>query len=239
MKNNSISVIVPCFNEADNIPRLKMELIPLIDKLFKDYEIILVDDGSIDDTFIEMKRLKRQYNNIIIIAHNKNLGLGSAIRTGINAAKKDLLVIIDSDLTFHPSQIYNLIECFNRKDVDCVIGSPYLTKNTNVQFHRRILSKIVNLIYAFLLGNNFTSVSSIFRLYKMNDLKSMNLKSTGFTINAEILFCLLKNKKRVIEIPAILTTRKLGVSKIKIFKEINNHIKMFYNIFIWRLSVNK
>ncbi len=235
MKNKSISVIVPCYNEEQNITRFRTELISIINKLSDDYEIILVDDGSSDNTLKEMKKLKRISKRIKIVIHEKNKGLGSAVRTGIKNATKELLITLDSDLTFHPNQIRNLLNRFNKGDIDCVIGSPNLNKDNKVQLHRMILSKIVNLIYAILLGKHFTSVSPIFRVYKTYQLKKINLNSKGFTINAEILFWLIKNKRKVVEVPAILTVRKFGVSKINTLKEIKNHLKMFYNIILWRL----
>ncbi len=234
-----LSVIIPCYNEEENIKLYKKELIPEIRKCSKDFEIIFVNDGSKDKTLGGLKQLQKEEKNIKVVAYEPNQGMGYALRQGINAARGDLTVFLDADLTFHPSQIPELLKRFTQGDVDCVIGSHFMSGGElgkDIPFYRIFLSKGVNILYTILMGKSIRSMSSIFRLYRTKDLKEMRLTSTAFDINAEILFKLLQKKKKVIEIPATLTTRRFGVSKLNTRKEIINHLKLLTKILFWKLK---
>lgn len=232
-----LSIIIPCYNEEENLCSYTKELFPHLDKLKTKYEIILVNDGSKDKTLAMMKKLKKDNNKIKIVSYSPNGGLGYAIKNGIKAANGDLTVTLDSDLTFHPSLIPNLLERYKKGDVDCVIGSPTLAGyDKSVPFYRIVLSKGANMLYWIILGKKITAVSPIFRLYKTNKIKNLELESNKFEINSEILFKLLKNKCKIVEIPATLTTRKYGVSKLNSKKEIINHLKLMGKMLIWKFT---
>lgn len=233
-----LSVIIPCFNEEENIKNYKKELIPAMETLTKDYEIIAVNDGSSDHTVQELESLKKKIKQLKIVSYENNRGMGYALRQGIKKARGELTVFLDSDMTFHPSQTKLLMERFNKGDVDCVIGSHFLEggRLDKVPTYRIFLSKSVNIIYRILFGQKIKSISSIFRLYKTRDIQEMELISNGFNINAEILFKLIKKKKRVVEVPVVLTTRVFGVSKLNTKKEIVNHIKLILNILKWKIT---
>ncbi len=232
-----ISIIIPCYNEEENLKIYKKELFPYLDRLNTKYEIILVNDGSKDSTLKEMEKLKKKNKNIKVISYSPNGGLGYAVKQGIKAAKGDLTVTLDSDLTFHPELISKLLERYKKGDVDCVIGSPSLEGyDKSVPFYRIFLSKGANMMYWMILGKKITAVSPIFRLYKTKKIKNLKLESNKFEINSEILFKLLKNKCKVDEIPAALTTRKYGVSKLNNRKEIINHLKLMLKMIIWKFT---
>ncbi len=231
-----LSILIPCFNEEENFKIYEEELFSELNKLKTPYEIVFVNDGSKDNTKREIEKIKKKKKNITLVSYDQNRGLGYAIRQGIIAARGDLTITLDADLTFHPKQIKKLMDRFKEGNCDCVIGSHFLAggKLEKVPFYRKALSKCVNLIYCILMGRNIKSISSIFRLYRTEDLKALSLEATGFDINAEILFKLIKKKKRIVEIPAVLTTRKYGVSKLNTRKEMLNHIKLMCKMLRWK-----
>lgn len=232
-----LSIIIPCYNEEENLSIYNKELFPELNKLKTKYEVILVNDGSKDNTLKEINKLKRKYKNIQIVSYEKNGGLGYAIRQGIKEAKGELTVTLDSDLTFHPNLIPRLIERYKQGNVDCVIGSPTLKGyDKSIPFYRIFLSKGCNMMYWAILGKKITAVSPIFRLYNTKKLQSLKLTTTKFDINSEILFKLLKNRCKVAEIPAKLTVRKFGVSKLNSKKEIINHLKLMARMIIWKFK---
>lgn len=232
-----ISIIIPCYNEEENLRTYKKELFPHLDKLKTKYEIILVNDGSKDNTLKEIEKLKKENKNIKIVSYQPNGGLGYAVKQGIKAAEGDLTVTLDSDLTFHPTLILDLLKRYKKGDIDCVIGSPTLAGyDKSVPFYRIFLSKGANMLYWIILGKKITAVSPIFRLYKTEKIKNLDLESNKFEINSEILFKLLKNKCKVAEIPATLTVRKHGVSKLNNRKEIINHLKLMGKMLIWKFK---
>jgi len=232
-----LSIILPAFNEEDNLVRVESELIPILENIVFDYQIVIVDDGSKDDTLCIAENLASRNKKIIVAKHERNRGLGAAIQTGIGKATGDLLITLDSDFTFHPNQIPALLKRFEIGDVDCVIGSPALfSSNEKIPRYRIFLSKTVNSIYTVLLQKNLTAISPIFRIYKTEHLKELELKCCGFEINAEILFKLLEKERRIVEIPASLTVRIHGKSKLNNFKEIKNHLRLINKIIAWRMA---
>lgn len=236
-----ISVILPAYNEEENIKRIPKELIPYMNKIKKKYnenfEIIIVNDGSKDNTLNISQKLKSKYKFFFVFSHRKNMGLGKAIRTGIKNSKGDILITLDSDFTFHPKLIIKLLKEYKEKKADCVIGSPYLYGySKNIPKYRILLSYFCNLIYSILLSRRLTAVSPIFRIYNGKLIRKLKLESLGFEINAEILIKLLENNAKIIEVPAKLTNRKYGVSKINNIKQIKNHLKIYGKIIKWKIK---
>lgn len=219
-----ISFIFPAYNEAENLRRIPTEVIPVFDALGEDYEIVVVDDGSKDETASVAASLG---GPVRLVKHERNMGLGAAVRTGIGAAKGDLVVTMDSDLTFAPTLVKDLLARFSKGDVDCVSGSPKLAGyGAEVPKWRIWISKIASFIYRIIIGANVRDVSPIFRLYKREQLVELPLETTGFDINAEILFWLVRRGRRIAEIPAPLTVRIYGESKLDYRKEIKRHFRL-------------
>lgn len=231
-----ISVIIPLFNEYDNIKLYNNDLIKVVNDISNGFnesvEFIFVDDGSTDKTFDELQRCVSG-DNIRYIQHPVNMGLGMAIRSGIKGALGDKIITIDADLTFKPSDIKLLLEAHYETDADCISGSPYLRSDLmeDVTFYRLILSKCANYLCKFVLwNNNITCVSPIFRLYKKSIFDNMKLISNNFEINAEIMSKILISGGSVIEVPTVLLKRKYGSSKIDISREVKNYFVLFYRI---------
>lgn len=230
----SLSIVIPCYNEELNISRYAVELWPVLESLGVDFEVIIVDDGSTDKTVAEVQKIGKPH--VRLVGHDVNKGLGAALRTGIAAATGDWLIFLDGDLTFHPALIPRLLRALREHpQADFVIGSPSLARyDERIPRWRIFISKAANFVYSVFLGQPITSVNQIFRLYKTRDLKELNLESSGFEINAEILFKLVFRGKKFVEIPAELTARQYGVSKLDYAKEIPRHFFLLVRILRWR-----
>lgn len=232
-----ISFVFPAFNEADNLRRFPSEVFPVFNALNEPYEIVVVDDGSVDETNAVASSLGGQ---VRVITHDKNRGLGAAVRTGIHGACGELVLTMDTDLTFAPELVPRLLERFNKGDVDVVSGSPKLAGyGGDIPSYRVFIGKISTLVYSILLGGRITSVTPIFRLYQRKDIVELPLQATGFDINAEILFQLLQRGKRVAEVPAPLTQRIHGESKLDYPKEMKRHLRLVKRMLAWRLGMKK
>lgn len=230
-----LSIILPCYNEEENIARIPPELVPELRALNCEYEIIIVDDGSTDRTYEAAKNLN--IPEIKIARHAKNLGVGRAFKTGIENIDSDICAILDSDFTFHPKYIKPALERLGKGDVDFVGGSPKLAEySKNIAPWRILVTKTSNLVYGFLFGHKVTCASGFFRVYKSKDLKELKLDTSGFDISVEILFKLLAKGKRYAEIPAPLTVRQFGESKLDYKKEILKHAKLLLKIINWRIN---
>ena len=231
-----LTVILPCYNEEENIKRIPGELMPILRETGMDCEIIIIDDGCTDNTVSIARNLN--IPQLKIIQHGKNKGLGEAIKTGFANVSGDIVITLDADFTFHPGLIIPLLERFKKNDVDLVIGSPKLTGlYENVPFYRIIMSKGANLVYGFLFNKPVTAISQILRLYRAKDIKGLKIDTTGFDVFAEILFKLVVvQNKRFAEIPAPLSSRIYGVSKLDYKKETIRHLRLLLKIAKWRIG---
>jgi dolichol-phosphate mannosyltransferase len=229
-----LSFVFPAYNEADNLRRFPAEVFPAFDALREPYEIVVVDDGSRDDTAEVARSLGEP---VRLVPHARNMGLGAAIKTGIAAARGDLIITMDSDLTFAPTLVPALLARFRQGDVDVVCGSPKLAGFApNIPAYRIGMSKVATLLYSVVLGRRVTAVSPIFRLYRREDVQGLDVKTNGFDINAEILFKLIQAGKRIAEIPAPLTQRLHGESKLVYSKEIQRHLRLLGTMAKWRCA---
>jgi dolichol-phosphate mannosyltransferase len=224
-----ISFIFPAYNEAENLKRFPVEVIPIFDALNEPYEIIVIDDGSAkDDTAAVAASLG---GPVRLVKHDVNKGLGAAIRTGIAESKGALVITMDTDLTFAPNLVPSFLERFKKGDVDVVSGSPKMASyDKNIPFYRVAISYAASLVYAAVMGKWMMDVSPMFRLYKREQLLTLPLTTNRFEINAEILFHLIRQGRRIVEIPAPLTQRIHGESKLDYKKEIVRHLCL-----VWRM----
>lgn len=229
-----ISIIFPAYNEAENLQRFPTEVIPIFDALGQSYEIIVVDDGSFDAT-VEVARTLGP--KVRLVQHEKNKGLGAAVRTGIASAQGDLVITMDTDLTFAPADVSKLLDRFAKGDVDVVSGSPKAAGyGKDIPSYRVFIGKLSTVIYSLIFGGKITAVTPIFRLYRRTDLIDLPLTATGFDINAEILFYLVRRGKRVGEVPTMLTQRIHGESKLDYRKEMKRHLRLVWRMIKMRMN---
>jgi dolichol-phosphate mannosyltransferase len=232
-----LSFVFPAFNEAANLRRFPEEVFPVFDALGRSYEVVIVDDGSADDTAAVAEGLGARAR---LVRHGRNQGLGAALRTGFQHAAGDLVVTMDTDLTFSPKLVPELLARFDRGDVDVVSGSPQLAGYaSDIPSYRVFVSRASTMVYSAILGTRVTSVSPIFRLYRRADLRELDLAAVGFDINVEILYGLLRKGKRLAEIPAPLTQRIHGESNLNYGREMRRHLRLVGRMLGWKLGLDR
>lgn len=218
-----LTALIPCLDEAEALPRLEAELFAALDALKTPYEALFVDDGSADGTAAALDALAARRPAARVLRHPRNLGIGASLKTGLAAAKGDWLVFLDADLTFHPSLIARLLEARERTGADCVSGSPVLGGMAAVPLGRRLPSLALNAFYRGLFDPRLSSYTPMFRLYRTADLRALELHSDGFEVSVEVLVRLLRAGKRVVEVPAPLSVRAAGASKLRRWRELRAH----------------
>jgi len=233
-----ISIIIPLFNEGENVRRYPERLFPIADRIVAEYgetcEYVLVDDGSRDETLGELHKLAALHSNVRVVPHGINKGLGVAVRTGLANARGDLIVMLDADLTYRPEDIAKLLKAYRETGADCISASPYKEKDISTEISspfRLFISKSVNFLYRGMLQDDLTCASAIFRLYRKDALDGLVLESNNFEICAELIAKLILNGKTVREIGVRVYTREFGVSKLNVKKEIKNNIRILWKIF--------
>lgn len=218
-----LSVVIPCHNEEQSVARYGEALFPALNELGVPFEVVVVDDGSTDQTAEKLKRLP-----VELVTLPRRRGLGAALRAGFERAKGDWIAVLDADLTFAPAQLKSLILCQKTTGADMVSGSPFLGQDglAQVPWLRRLPSWLVNSFYRGLLDPRLTSYTPIFRLYRASALKSFPLTGEGFEINAEIAARFVKAKRPCAEVPAILARRREGHSKLASLGALWRHMRL-------------
>lgn len=246
-----LSVVVPCFNEEDNIDKLRTEFFPVIENLLgsrldggqiNTIEIVFVDDGSKDGTYDALKdafgSFKHSFISVQFEKHDVNRGLGAAMRTGFDAITGDIVVTTDSDGTYHFSTIPSLLEHLNGK-VSIVTASPYHPDGdvVGVPGYRIFLSKGSSLLYRILLSWKVHTYTALYRAYRREVIDEISFAADDFLGGTELMVKAMLKGYQVDEFPAALHQRMFGVSKAKLFKTIMSHLEFLTRLFLHRLRI--
>ena len=207
MKNVKISVITPCFNEGKNIRRNIEKINDHLAARFDEYEIIAVNDGSRDNTAMELKELQREIE-LKVIDNTQNKGKGGAVRDGILQSKEgnSIVMFLDSDLGIPIEELDKFIEEID-KGYDIVIASrfvPGLKIVRPVQFHRKVMEKAFRLIRMALINDwNVKDTQCGFKVFRREAAMKIFPKLTveRFAFDAEIIFVANKNRFKIKELP--------------------------------------
>jgi glycosyltransferase involved in cell wall biosynthesis len=201
----SLSIILPIYNEQANVEFVICEIITFFRKLIKDFELIAINDGSTDATLEVIKGIKSFYPELKIISQVNNMGYGHALKTGISFAQKEWIFIMDSDRQF---KIDDFITFWNEKHkYDFILG---YRKPRKDNFYRLALSKVGNFFANAFLEKKINDVNCGFKLFKSECLKSLPLSSTGGSICFEILYYLLNSKIEFAQLAVRHKRREVG-----------------------------
>lgn len=208
-----LSIIIPAYNESGTIKQV-LDRVADADVLDWEKEIIIVDDGSTDNSKVKMQNAKSQFKiqNLNIIRHEKNLGKGAAIRTALNYATGDYAIIQDADLEYDPAEYKILLEALEPK-AGAIFGSRELSPQRRGYKHYVLGVKILTGFANLLFGSNLTDIYTCYKLISLPLLKSLNLESNGFEIEAEITTKLLRRGIKIKEAPINYSPRRFAEGK--------------------------
>lgn len=169
---NSISVVIPAYNENEKILDTIKECETSLTGM--DHEIIIVDDGSLDGTYEKVQEFARANNNVRIINYGDNRGKGFALRYGFKHSKGNFVVFIDADMNIHPRQILTFIKEMERTDADVVVGSKrHHDSKINYPINRKILSEMYYRFVKILFGIRVKDTQAGLKLYKRKVLEDI------------------------------------------------------------------
>ena len=203
-----VSVVVPAYNEAEI---LRTNLAVLCDYLTQledmyRWEMIIVNDGSTDDTGPLAESFAKDRQNVRVLHHRTNFRLGQALRYAFNNCRGEFVVTIDCDLSYGPEHIGRLVTELRATNAKIVIASPYAKhgQTTNIPFFRRLLSRAANRFLAATAPGHLSTLTGMVRAYDRRFLSTLNLRAMGTEINTEILYKAGLLGAKVVEIPAHL-----------------------------------
>ncbi|MCX8057313.1 MAG: polyprenol monophosphomannose synthase [Ignavibacteria bacterium] len=214
--NNAI-VIIPTYNEKENISRLIPDI---IEKTKGKVDILIIDDNSPDGTADVVREFQEQYNNIFLMTRPKKMGLGTAYVEGFQFALKngyDYILQMDADYSHEPKEIKNFLK--HIKNCDLVIGSRYKggVRVLNWPLSRLFLSVFANLYTKIITGMPIYDATGGFKCFRREVLEAIDLskiRSNGYAFQIEMNFKAFIKKFRICEIPIIFTDRYQGQSKM-------------------------
>lgn len=239
-----LSIVVPCYNEIESVPKLRQEFWPVALELALRHslEVIFVDDGSIDGTRQALGNAfaSAQPSPVLVRfeQHLVNRGLGAALRTGFAAASGDVIVTTDSDGTYMFSEIPRLLSLLT-DDIDVVIASPYhpAGRVEGVPTYRLILSRGSSAIYRLLVNPDVNTYTSVFRAYRRRVVERVSFESDGFLAGTELLVKSFLLGYKAVEYPTVLHSRAAGTSKAKLVKTILAHLAFQVRVLGHRLHL--
>ena len=222
-----ISVLIPAFNEEEGIITTINETIKVLNELENDYEVIIVDDGSKDNTYeIVSKNLSNFNSKVKIEKYCKNIGKGYAIKYGFNFVTGDYVLFLDADMDIHPNQINIFLDLMRKNDADIVMGSKR-HKNSVVDYplSRKIYSNIYYFLIKILFGLPIRDTQTGFKLFRYSSLKNSIKKIVikKYAFDLELLVVSKIQKCKIIECPIILKPTRNYYNRIG-FKAIMNII---------------
>lgn len=241
----AFSIVVPCYNEADNVEKLRNEFFPVITRLAADQgavEVVFVDDGSRDGTW---EALTGAFGDLALPGvtvrfekHVVNRGLGAALRTGFAAANGEVIVSTDSDGTYRFEEIPALLARLT-PEVSIVTASPYHPEGgvANVPGYRLVLSRGSSILYRLLVSPRVHTYTALFRAYRRNVVKSIPFEADGFLAGTELMVKAMLDGHKVAEYPTVLHSRVHGVSKAKLVRTIRAHLRFQGQVLLHRLGV--
>lgn len=207
-----LSVVIPVYNEEktilkilDRIAKTKLEDI--------NYEIIIIDDGSTDQTLKLLNDNKNKYS--ILIKSHQNMGKGHAVIKGLEAANGKYVVFQDADLEYDPEEFVNILKIYKKFNADIVYGSRINYKNysRSHNFLNLLANKSLTLYFNILFNCTFTDIYSCYLSFRKDLINTEKLKCYGFGQQAEILCHIIKKSKHNYEIPINYNGRSIEDGK--------------------------
>ena len=208
MDYKTLSIIIPVYNEEKTIHLIldKIKEVPLINELNK--EIVMVDDSSTDNSWKRLEEYKSQNTEleISLYRHSYNQGKGAALRTGIQEAKGDLIIIQDADLEYDPFEYNELLKPITDGHADVVYGSRFMGGKPHriLFFWHSIGNGLLTLMSNALTNLNLTDMETCYKLFKAPVIKSIQLKENRFGFEPEVT-------AKISRIPAI-RIYEIGIS---------------------------
>lgn len=189
-----LSIFFPFWNEEKNVKKVVEDAIPVARDMAEKWEILMIDDGSSDNTREEAKKLSRKYRNVKLISHSPNRGYGAAIKSGLINSQYKYVVFTDGDRQFDFSEMERFIP--EIKDADIVIGYRKIRQDNLV---RHILMNLLKIWDYIFFGFYYRDIDCGFKMFKKSAIEAIiPLRSEGAMITTEIL-AKAKQKKLVIK----------------------------------------
>ena len=239
-----VSVIMPAYNEEKHILHNIEETVRVFDQFSCNYEIIVVDDGSLDNTYKEALKAQNGHANVIVKRNMINRGKGRAIKHGFRFAQGDYIVFLDADLDLHPRQIKGLFDIMKREDSDIVIGSKRHSASVlNYPKRRKIISYFYNLLVRILFASQIKDTQTGLKVFKRKVLDSLFhvILVKRFAFDVELLMVAHHIGHRISDAPIEINFgREQKIGRIRVIDILSTYwdtLAIFYRMYLRRYYI--
>jgi dolichol-phosphate mannosyltransferase len=227
MNGHEVSIIIPTYNEKENMPMLLSRIFGVFEKNGLNGEVVVVDDNSPDGTAEEVCRLEKTCD-VKVVRRSGKMGLSSAVIEGLKIADGEIVGVMDADLSHPPEVIPEMIRPIAEKRADITVASRYVEggKVENWPIRRRFISRGAGLIARPITG--LKDPLSGFFFFRKSLLSGKMLNPTGYKIALEVI--VKSGTKKIVEIPYTFSDRKFGKSKLGLRQDIQYliHLSRLY-----------
>ncbi len=214
-----LSIIMPAYNEEESISETVETLVLALSKTTIDYEILVVNDNSKDNTTHKLEELSIKYSTLKFVTNPGPNGFGYAIRFGLERFSGDCVAIMMADLSDSPSDLIKYYDTMILKNVDCVFGSRWNEGGKVIDYPivKKIINRIANRIIRFVMNIKYNDTTNAFKLYKKEVIKGIQpILSPHFNLTIELPLKAIIRGFTFEIVPNSWTNRKYGESKLKI-----------------------
>ncbi len=200
MSPYSLSVIIPAFNEEETILTVLGSLVKHIPEV---HEIIVIDDGSKDETVRLVEEFIVAQPRVRLIRHPANRGKTEALKTGFAVSTGDIVIVQDADLEYDPADIADVIQPIMANKADVVYGSRFLVRRaTRILYFRHYLAnRFITFLSNLFTDYNFSDIETCYKAFRGGIIRNMVITSSGFGFEVEVTAKIAKLKCRVFEVP--------------------------------------
>ena len=230
------SVILPTYEERENLPLMLSMLNQTFTEEGIDWELVVVDDNSPDGTLEAAKKLQKIFGEDRLVIHSRpgKMGLGSAYMDGLKYCNGDYVFLMDADMSHHPKHIPEFIAKQQEKDYDVVTGTRYAHGGgiAGWDFKRILTSRGANLLANLLLNPGVSDLTGSFRLYKKSVLETLmaEVKGKTYVFQMEVIVRAKQMRYSIAEVPIVFVDRLYGESKLGA-NEIISYVKGLWALF--------
>ena len=227
-KHLSISVFFPAYNDAASISGLVLDAIDVLPSLADEFEVIVINDGSSDDTRNILDGLASKLSSFRAVHHSENRGYGAALRSGFAESKMDLVFYTDGDGQYDVRELAKLVPLMSA-EIDVVNG---FKASRADGFHRRLIGNLYSMAAKFFFRLPIRDVDCDFRLIRRDSLRPIELSSNSGAICVEIVKKLTATGSKFAEVPVSHFPRKHGKSQFFTPRRIAHTLSDFFGLWI-------
>ena len=182
--NCGLSIILPALNEEDNLKPFVEEIVDYFDGICEKYEVIVVNDGSTDNTGELARTLSIRYNNITVVHHSERQGYGTSLKDGFHASRYDTIFFTDADRQFKIRSFDAFLPFLETKDVDMVIGYRIGRQDT---IPRKCCAWVFNILMRSLFSMSYKDINCAFKIFNKEAFECLDIKTVDSLFNVELL----------------------------------------------------